>query len=171
MGTQGSELRLQAPSTLRATVSVAALLPETADPEIKQRPYDEKPYWHLERARIDGTRHVPVELIVNGLPVAQQEIVADGSLQEVQFDVPISRSSWVALRIEASSHTNPVFVLVEGKPIRASRRSAQWCLDGVNQCWSQKERFIDDDEMDDAIAAYEHAREVYRQILSDSEVD
>ena len=81
------------------------------------------------------------------------------------------RRSWVAMRIFPSSHTNPVFVIVDDEPIRASRRSAQWCLDSVDQCWSQKERFIDQDEMDDALAAYEHAREVYRQVLSESLVD
>ena len=43
--------------------------------------------------------------------------------------------------------TNPVFVLVGEKPIRASRRSAEWCLKGVDQCWSQKQRFIKADEM------------------------
>jgi hypothetical protein len=40
----------------------------------------------------------------------------------------------VALRILPSSHANPVFVLVGGKPIRASRRSVEWCLKGVGQC-------------------------------------
>lgn len=171
MGSQGSELVLEAPSALSATATVAALLPETAVPDIKQRPHEDKPYWHLERARIDGTRKVPVELIVNGLSLAQKEIVADGSMQQVRFDVPINTSSWVALRIAASSHTNPIFVLVEGKPIRASRRSAQWCLDGVNRCWTQKEQFIDEDEMDDAIAAYDHARDAYQKIISESEID
>src|SRR5947209_4382786 len=31
----------------------------------------------------------------------------------------------------------------------SSRRSAQWCLDGVNRCWEQKQRFIKADEMAD----------------------
>ena len=37
---------------------------------------------------------------------------------------------------------------------RASRRSAEWCLRGVNDCWKQKEKFIDQDEMEDARKAY-----------------
>ena len=41
--------------------------------------------------------------------------------------VPIERSSWVALRHFPQMHTNPVEVLVGGRPIRASRRSALWC--------------------------------------------
>jgi len=171
LGVNGSELLLNAPTTVTAKASVAALLTEQIEAGIKDRPFSQKPYWHLERARIDGTRKVPVELIVNGYPVARKEIVADGSTQEVTFDVPIEQSSWIALRIEASSHTNPIFVLVDDKPIRASRRSAQWCLDGVNQCWSQKERFIADDEMNDAVTAYDHAREAYRQILAESKVE
>ena len=53
----------------------------------------------------------------------------------------------------------------------ASARSAQWCLDSVDHCWTQKERFIADNEMSDAVAAYEQARQTYRQILSESMVD
>jgi hypothetical protein len=77
----------------------------------------------------------------------------------------------VAPRILLSSHTNPVFVLVGDKPIRASKRSAERCLKGVDQCWSQKKQFIQATEMDDAVQAYHHARAVYQQILSESDVD
>ena len=45
-----------------------------------------------------------------------------------------------------SSHTNPIFVTVGGKPVRASRRSADWCLAGVDRCWGQKERLIRPEE-------------------------
>jgi len=168
VGVAGSELVLAAPKTVKATATIAALLSETVEEGIKDRPYADKPYWHLERARIDGTREVPVELIVNGESVAKKTIVADGSAQEVSFDVPLEKSSWVALRIEASSHTNPVFVLVGDQPIHPSKRSAEWCLAGVERCWSQKERFIAEAEMEDAIAAYDHAREVYRRIVAES---
>jgi len=99
--------------------------------------------------------------------VARKNILADGKLQDVDFDVKVDRSSWVALRILPSSHTNPIFVLVDGKPIRASRRSAEWCLKGVDQCWSQKQKFIKADEMDDAKQAYDHARQAYRALVSE----
>jgi hypothetical protein len=85
--------------------------------------------------------------------------------------VKIDRSSWVALRILPSSHTNPIFVLVGDKPIRPSKRSAEWCLKGVDQCWSQKRRFIAANEMDDAKSAYQHARDAYRKILAECESD
>ena len=114
---------------------------------------------------------MPVEVIVNGRPVAKQTIVADGHVQQLAFDVDIPRSSWVALRILPSSHTNPIFVLVDGKPIRASRSSVEWCLKGVDQCWSQKERFIKPAELDDAKRAYAHARETYQRLLAECDVD
>ena len=117
------------------------------------------------------TRSVPVEVVVNGKAVARREIVADGTFRDIEFPVRIERSSWVALRIYPSSHTNPVFVTVGGKPIRASRRSAAWCLESVDRCWSQKERLIRAEEKGVAAAAYEHARSAYRKILDVSYTD
>lgn len=66
---------------------------------------------------------------------------------------------------------NPVFVTVNDQPIRASRRSAEWCLNGVDQCWESKQQFYAEAEMDDAKAAYEHARQTYRQIAEESAVE
>jgi hypothetical protein len=170
VGTRGSELRLAQPAAVRATAKVAALLDETPHPEIARRPYTEQPYWHVERARIGATREVPVELIVNGRPVATQRILADGRMQDVVFDnVRIDRSSWVAMRILPSSHSNPVFVLVGDKPIRAGRRSLEWCLKCVDTCWEQKRRTYKPGELEIARASYEHARDVYRRRLAECE--
>jgi hypothetical protein len=85
--------------------------------------------------------------------------------------VPIERSSWVALRLFPSAHTNPVFVIVDGRPIRASRRSAEWCLRGVDQCWKEKQKFYAEAEQEEAARAYDHAREVYRKLVQESLVD
>jgi hypothetical protein len=104
---------------------------------------------------------VPVEVVLNGQVRASREIVADGSLRKIDFSVPITKSSWIAVRILPSSHTDPIFVVVGGKPIRASRRSAEWCLRCVDQCWSQKAPKISAREKPEAIKAYDHAREVY----------
>jgi hypothetical protein len=86
-------------------------------------------------------------------------------MRDVALDVKLERSSWVALRILPSSHTNPIWVFVDGKPLAPSRRSVEWCLKGVDRCWSQKKRFIKANEMEDAEKAYEHARVVYRAKL------
>ena len=55
--------------------------------------------------------------------------------------------------------------MVNDKPVRASRKSIEWLLKGVDQCWESKEQFYDEDEMEDAIEAYGHARKTYQKIL------
>jgi hypothetical protein len=167
VGTGGSEIKLDRPEKVRVTARVAARLDEQPNETIRGRRYDQQPYWDLERARLGNTREVPVELVVNGRPAAKQKLLADGSLQDLALEVPIERSSWVALRILPSSHTNPIFVTVGGKPVRASRQSAEWLLKAVDQCWSQKAPRIAAKERAEAAAAYEHARQVYRQILAE----
>lgn len=62
-----------------------------------------------------------------------------------------------------------MFVSVGDRPVRASKRSAEWCLKAVDQCWSQKSGRIRAAEREAGQRAYEHARERYRQILSESE--
>jgi hypothetical protein len=171
VGEKGSEVRLSQPGKVKVTASVAALLGEQPNDAIRKQRYDQKPYWHLERSRIGDTRTVPVEVIVNGYPVAKQVIAADGKTQDLTFEVPVERSSWVALRVLPSSHTNPVWVLVGDKPVRASRRSAEWCLKGVDRCWSQKRRFIKPNEMADAEQLYASAREAYQKILAECDAD
>jgi hypothetical protein len=109
--------------------------------------------------------------VVNGEAVARQQIAADGTIRDIRLDVPIARSSWVALRIQGSAHTNPIFVTVDRKPIRASRRSAEWCLRAVDQCWSQKSPRIRARERDAARAAYDHARARYVAIGAESAAD
>lgn len=171
VGARGSEIKLGKPETVRVAAKVAARLDEQPNEFIRNRRLDQGPYWDVERARIGATREVPVEIVVNGHPVAKKNLLADGSVRELSFEVPIERSSWVALRIFPSAHTNPIFIIVGGKPIRASRRSVEWLLKGVDQCWSQKAPLIVEKERAEAAAAYEHARQVYRRILAESERD
>jgi hypothetical protein len=166
VGEGGSELNLAGPGVVHMTAKVAALLDSVPRPEIQNLPLDRQPYWNIERARLGNSRTVPLEVIVNGLAVTNLPVVADGALRDVVFDVKIERSSWVALRILGSSHSNPIWVLVGGKKLAPSRRSVEWCLRAVDQCWSQKQRFIKESEMEDARQAYDHARAVYRAMLS-----
>ncbi|MGI8782357.1 MAG: CehA/McbA family metallohydrolase [Acidobacteriota bacterium] len=168
VGTAGSEVKLDRPATVRVEAQVAALLDSHPDPQIRALALDQKPYWAIERARIGATREVPVELVVNGQVAARKNIVADGVIRPIEFDVAVERSSWIALRILPSSHTNPAFVMVAGKPIRASRRSAEWCLAAVDQCWTQKSARIGPADREAARAAYEHAREIYRKRIEES---
>lgn len=167
MGVDGSELNVAGPTQVRARVRVASRLDVEPDASISERSYTEKPYWHVERAREGRSRRVPVELVRNGVAVARQSIEADGTLRELEFNVEVDRSSWLAVRILPSAHTNPVWVTVDGKPVRASRESIQWCLDSVDQCWRNKERFLKGEEHAQGMAAYEHARRVYRARLAE----
>src|SRR3989454_6457996 len=123
-GLKDRKLKVNKPQSVRVTAKVAARLDSQPNEVIAKLKYFEKPYWDLERARIGSTRDVPVELVVNGSAVARKTIRADGTLGKVEFETPIRQSSWIALRIFPSSHTNPIFALVGGKPIRASRPSA-----------------------------------------------
>ena len=114
MGDAGSELKLDQSKTVRATARVAAA-DETPNPSLRDRPYQQKPYWHIERAREGDTREVPVELIMNGVPSTSNDRSRREG-REVTFDVPVAYSSWFAIRILPSSHTNPVLSLSTTSP-------------------------------------------------------
>ena len=109
-----------------------------------------------------------VELVVNGRAIDSREVPADGREHPVEFSVPIERSSWVAVRQFPQLHTNPVTVLVGGKPVRASRESALWALACIDQLWRARSRFIAPAERADAEKAYEEARVIYRRIAAES---
>ena len=145
LGEGGSELSIVRPSTVRLNARIAARLNPQSDEQIRRTKRTEKPFWHLERARI-------------------------GDSQDVSFEIGIERSSWVALRILPSLHTNPIWVRVADKPVRASQRSIEWCLLGVDRCWSQKQRFIAPAELAQARSDYDHARRVYWQRLAEADV-
>ena len=153
--------------TVEARVTVAARLDEHPHAGIAATPADEKPYWELERARLPGTREVPVEFVVNGRVVETQRIVADGTPRDLRATLTLAHSSWVAVRILPSSHTNPVFVEVAGEKMRPSKVSARWALEAVDKCWKQKVGNIRESERAAAAAAYEHARAVYRRLLEE----
>jgi len=151
MDTKGSEVRLDTPGKVTVSAKVAALLKD---------------------APIVGPGDVTVEVVVNAHWAGSKSVRADGATREVSFEVPIHRSSWVALRTaREDSHTNPIFILVGGKPVRASRRSVLWCLDEVDRWWLLKERMSTPTEKEAAAAAYDHARRVYRKLLGECEAD
>jgi hypothetical protein len=168
-GGRASVLAVKNGEKLKVTARAAANLGEKPRDDIRKRPLDQKPYWHVERARVGESRRVPVELIVNGKSVATKEVDADGGLHEVEFDYTPEQSSWVALRIFPAAHTNPVFVEVDGKPIRASKKSAKWCAEAVDVCWdSKKDAIREGKERDEAKAAYDAAKKSYERILAES---
>jgi hypothetical protein len=112
-----------------------------------------------------------VELVVNGQVAAARDVPADDQPHEIAFDVPIARSSWVALRHFPQMHTNPVNVLVGGKPIRASRASAKWCQGTIEQLWRVRGKGIADEERAEAEKTFQKAIAIYKTIAAETEAD
>jgi hypothetical protein len=170
VGEKESEVHLTQPGEVEIKAKVAALLepkPTEATERIRKAPLHHKPYWDLERARVDDSRSVPVEVIVNGKPVASKVITADSSEREVTFRVPLRESSWVCLRVLPSSHTNPIWVTVGDKPVRASKHSAEWCEKAIAKCWIEKKKRIRPAEQEAAKAAFDKATADYHRIAAE----
>ena len=109
-----------------------------------------------------------VEIVVNGEVAASKAVLADGKPHDLSFDVEIARSGWVAVRQFPQLHTNPVNVIVDEKPIRASRRSALWCAESVRLLWHDRRRFIAESEQPAAKAAYERALQKFFAIAEEA---
>ena len=173
VGNNDSEVRLDKPQKVKVTANIAALLSKEKDSAVQPLDLNEniwalKPFWNLERSRIGNSREVTVELIVNGKVAAQKTITADGIIRNIEFETEITHSSWIAMRILYASHTNPIFVIVDNKPIRASKKSAEWCLQAVDICWKQKQVKITEDEKEAALQDYQWAQKYYQKISSES---
>lgn len=172
MGEGKSEIKLANPGIAKVQVKAAALIGSEEQLTIKklyigdEGPFDPIP-WGIENATT-GDAEVKLEIVMNGKPIDQVILPADGNLKEYSFEIPVEKSSWITARIFPSSHTNPVFILVDNKPIRASRKSAEWCRKGVDQCWTEKSKTYNQDEMAEAQLAYDHARTIYDRIISES---
>jgi hypothetical protein len=109
-----------------------------------------------------------LELIVNGKVAATKEIPADDKVHDVSFDVAIDKSSWVALRHFPQMHTNAVNVLVAGKPIRASKDSAKWCVGVIEQLWKIRKDAIKPEERGEAEKTFQKALEIYKKIAEEA---
>jgi len=117
--------------------------------------------------RKNGFPEVEVELIANGYPVEVQRIRADGELRSLKFSAPkLEQSSWLAVRVFPSAHTNPIWVKLDDKPVRVAT-SIEWCLASLEQCWKEKARTYAPAEIEEAKAAYDHARGVYQGMLDE----
>ena len=109
-----------------------------------------------------------VEIVVNGIAVAKRSVPADGKVHDIDVVVDVDRSSWVALRQFPQLHTNPVNVIVEGKPIRTSRESALWCAETIKLLWQNRRNRISEDEREEARQTYQRAIRTYEQIAKES---
>ncbi|PYJ58720.1 MAG: hypothetical protein DME24_15155 [Verrucomicrobia bacterium] len=173
------DLHLTAPGQvrIRATVAFAPELPRAVAYGVIVPP-DGKRFVGdtvtLHRPRTDevmpGGRRL-VEIVVNGKSVATKEVLADGHAHDLRFDIQIDKSSWIALRHFPQLHTNPVNVLVGGKPIRASRSSALWCIETIEQLWRARGNKIADAERAEARGTFDEAIEKFRRIAQEAPND
>ena len=152
--TIGDKVDLDAAGTVKVLTKVAF----AAKPELGTGPGAAVP---KEATRL-------VDLIVNGQVAATKEVPADDKEHDLRFDVKIDRSSWVALRHFPQLHTNPVNVIVGGKPIRASRKSALWCIAVIEQLWRVRGQGILAAERDEAKRTFDWAIEEYKRIAAES---
>jgi hypothetical protein len=148
------DVTLDAPGTVQAKAKVA-FAPET-------------PLGTSKGGKVPQGKTRLVELVVNGKAVASKEVPADNQVHDVSFDVPLEKSSWVALRQFPQMHTNPVNVLVAGKPIRASRKSALWCIGTIEQLWRVRGPGIAAHEREEAHQTFLKAIEHYRKIAEEA---
>lgn len=109
-----------------------------------------------------------VEVIVNGKAVATQEIPADDKEHDLTFLLPIEKSCWIALRQFPQMHTNPVEVTVKDMPIRASKKSAQWCIGVIEQLWRVRASVIAPEERAEAERVFDWAKQRYRKIMEEA---
>lgn len=124
---------------------------------------------HRERSRdwqVGGQR--AIEFIVNGRVLATEKVPADGQIHRIETTIPIQKSSWVAVRHFPQLHSNPVNVIVNQKPIRASSDSARWCIEMTQLLWKNRQRNIAEDERPAAKEAFDHALETLRRIVDES---
>jgi hypothetical protein len=171
-----SALLLESPESVRveATVAFAPEIPKAVaygvlPEDAKRRISGDTVVLHGPRSEeiiVGGERHV--EIVVNGEVAASTTVPADGKLHDLRFEVPIRRSSWVALRQFPQLHTNPVDVLVSQGPIRASRASARWCAETVRALWSARNHMISDGERPAAKESYDAAIRRFETIAAES---
>ena len=109
-----------------------------------------------------------VEFIVNGQVAETREVPADDAPHDLAFTLRPSSSCWVALRQFPALHTNPVDVLVEGRPIRADRGSALWCAGTIEQLWRVRESKIDPAERAETETTFRAAINTYRRIAAEA---
>jgi hypothetical protein len=174
----GSEVALANPETVtvRAKVAFAADTPVgvpygTLIPPGGNRLVGDTVDLHGPRPAEDARRSGGkrrVELVVNGHVAASQDVPADDHPHDITFSLRIDRSSWLAIRHFPQLHTNLVAVIVAGQPIRASRRSAQWCVGCIEQLWRVRGKAVSPAERDEAHKTFQEAIKIYRRIAAEA---
>jgi putative heme-binding domain-containing protein len=124
-----------------------------------------------------------IEVIVNGEVAAHHEIAADDTaglrVRRLHVELPIGRSSWVALRVRGPdhpivfdgpvwAHTSPVYVKVAGQRI-ASRRDAEYFVDWIEQMLrvvAARNRYASVEDRRQVETLFRRAQDEFRKMVS-----
>ncbi|QDT99363.1 CehA/McbA family metallohydrolase [Gimesia aquarii] len=165
------DVALQVPATveINATVSFAPETPKAVaygllNPPEGRRAQGDTRILHAPRNSdyVTGGQRL-VEIVCNGEVVTKKSVPADGQIHQLKFTVPVTQSSWIALRQFPQLHTNPVNVIVKERPIRASRESALWCAESIKLLWKNRHKKIAEHERGEAEQTYQRAIRTYLQ--------
>ncbi|MCS7024883.1 MAG: CehA/McbA family metallohydrolase [Bryobacteraceae bacterium] len=111
----------------------------------------------------------------SAVPVDPVELVINGQPQPYRPRVTLDTSAWIAARVQgpwsrlilndarAFAHTSPVYVLVDGKPLR-SRQDAEFWLDWIDQLIArtrQRGQFESESQRKEVLALFQKARAIY----------
>lgn len=119
-----------------------------------------------------------IELVCNGKVVATHPGTAGpGEPLTMQYNLPLDESSWIcARRMDDAghrSHTAPVYVTMNNKPVRANAADAQYFIKWIDNLLEKtspggpwKQYFVHD--LDVVQARYRKARAVYEKIAAEA---
>jgi cysteine-rich repeat protein len=102
-----------------------------------------------------------VQVLANGQGVGR--VMLGAGIQAAVLEVTLAKSAWLVARSERSL-TNPVYVLVDGRPIRDAGATCYWMryLDHLSSLVQR--RILDmDNDTDEALAAYRDARRLFEE--------
>ncbi|MCY4647794.1 MAG: LpqB family beta-propeller domain-containing protein [Gammaproteobacteria bacterium] len=121
-----------------------------------------------------------MEIIRNGEIVHTVEATADGRSLGVELEMPVEGSGWIAARALGPpqhgamdsylfAHTNPVFLIADGEPIRSPEDAAffvRW-IDQVLDELRAMDRWDDPAHKDEVLATFEEGRRLYQAQIDD----
>ena len=116
-----------------------------------------------------------LEIVQNGRIVHRVEASGDGRSIDAELEIPVDGSAWIAARALGPAqhgamdsylfaHTNPVFVIADGEPIR-SREDAAFFVRWIDQVLDElrgMDRWDDPAHKAEVLATFEEGRRLYQ---------
>jgi hypothetical protein len=116
-----------------------------------------------------------LEIIQNGKIIHTVEAKGDRKNLEARIRIPMKSSGWIAARVLGPpqhgvmdsyvfAHTNAVFVIADGQPIRSSKDAAYFVtwIDNNIKALRAMDSFDDEAQRTEVLADYEQGRALYQ---------